>query len=92
MAPTEVLADKAIELPDMVPTKELRRFLRLWLQSLGILKTQRLWKFNPQFSHFKPCLNIPNNISPQKLQNVGVLYECTIKEWGLISEKIVNKN
>ena len=58
-------------------------------QSFGILKTQRLWKFRPQYSHFRPfvevchafvlladtqtCLNIPKSISPQKLQKVGVL-------------------
>ena len=36
-------------------------------QSFGILKTQRLWKLSPQYSHFSPCLNIPNSISPQKL-------------------------
>ena len=37
-------------------------------QSFGILKTHRLWKLSPQYSHFRPCLNIPNNISPQKLK------------------------
>ena len=37
-------------------------------QSFGILKTQRLWKLSPQYSHLRPCLNIPNSISPQKLK------------------------
>ena len=27
--------------------------------------------------HFSPCLTRPKSISPQKSQNVGVLYECT---------------
>lgn len=31
------------------------------------------------------CLNIPNSISPQKWQKVGVLYEWIAREWGRIS-------
>ncbi len=42
-------------LPRMAdPTNEDLRFFFLYEQSLGILKTQRLWKFKPQNSHFKP--------------------------------------
>lgn len=53
------------------------------VQLFGTLTAQRLWKFWLQSSHFKPCLTKPNNISPQKSQNVGVRYECTDNAWGL---------
>ena len=35
------------------PTNEFLRFF-LCEQSLGILNTHLLWKFRPQYSHFRP--------------------------------------
>ena len=34
-------------------------------------------------SHLRPCRTKPKSISAQKSQNVGTLYECTTRAWGL---------
>ena len=70
---TEVLWDKVLLGLEELRLKEGRRFFFWFEQSLGILKTHLLWKLRPQPSHFRPCLNMPKSISPQKWQKVGVL-------------------
>ena len=47
------------ELLVAISENEDLRLVFLYVQSLGTYFTHRLWKFKPQYSHFKPCLNMP---------------------------------